>query len=109
MSKLTVIPKPAIAAVVLAVAIALLCPRAAFAQNSPQHPEERRKFDYCAEIDFNSAFVWRGIALSDRPVIQPWGCVSAYGLTLTAWTNFNPAGTSEGAHLHTTDLTLTYS
>src|SRR5437867_4356277 len=66
---------------------------------------------YGAETDFNSGYVWRGIALSNKPVIQPSAWISRSGFTFTAWSNFAPANRSESeiVHLHVTDLILTYS
>src|SRR6266508_3856081 len=103
MSKSSVSLERTKASVALPMLIALLCPAA-----SAQGPDskERQKFAYCAEMDFNSAYVWRGIAFNSGPVAQPWGCISGYGLTLTAWTNLNLTRTSESAHLRTTSLAL---
>jgi hypothetical protein len=40
-----------------------------------------------AELDGNSRYVWRGLALSGGPVLQPSAWVSLTGLTLTSWAN----------------------
>ena len=72
-------------------------------RESEQHGEDDKKMTYGAEIDSNSGYVWRGIVLSHRPVMQPSAWISASGFTFTAWRNFLLADESE------TDLTLTYS
>lgn len=62
-----------------------------------------------AELDGNSRYVWRGLALSTGPVLQPSAWVSLAGFTLTPWANFAfragdaPSGFSE------LDVTLDYS
>lgn len=68
-----------------------------------QHSENDERITYGGEIDWNSGYVWRGIALSHRPVMQSSAWISASGFTFTAWRNFLLADESE------TDLTLTYS
>lgn len=45
-------------------------------------------FTYGGELDFNSRYVWRGIALSEGTVMQPTVWVSAFDLTLEVWGNF---------------------
>lgn len=65
---------------------------------------------YGTEIDSSSGFVWRGIAVSDGPVIQPSVWVSGGGFTATAWNNFIPGGNSgDSAHLHASGLNVSYS
>ena len=93
--------------VVLCLMLVLLC-YGAFAQDSARPAGERRRFGYGAESDFNSAFVWRGIVWSTRPVMQPSGWVSAYGFTLNTWSNLTLSDTPESVHLHTTELGLMY-
>src|SRR5262245_54965079 len=73
-----------------------------------QLTDEPSTFTYGAEMDFNSAYVWRGILLDDRPVWLPSAWISAYGFTLTAWGNVAMAGASEGAGMNPGGLILTY-
>jgi len=40
-----------------------------------------------AEIDTSSRFVWRGLALSNGPVVHPSAWVSASDVTATVWSN----------------------
>ena len=42
---------------------------------------------YGAEIDMNSRYLWRGLALSHGAVLQPSVHLSAHGATITAWNN----------------------
>jgi hypothetical protein len=75
-------------------AISFLCLLAvpAFASDepipSPPSPEPGKKFSFTFEDDFVSRYVWRGVALSDGPVMQPSATVSAYGFVAEVWTNF---------------------
>jgi hypothetical protein len=62
-----------------------------------------------AELDGNSRYVWRGLALSDGPVLQPSAWVSLAGLTLTPWANFAFREGDARAGFNELDLTLDYS
>src|SRR5215470_3067277 len=77
-------------------------------QSSDQASIARATFTYGAEMDFNSGYVWRGLLLDDGPVGQPSAWMSAFGFTLTAWSNVAMTGASGGAGLKTGGLTLTY-
>jgi hypothetical protein len=44
-------------------------------------------FTLGAEADVNSRFIWRGLALSDNPVLQPSAWATVYGLNAVVWTN----------------------
>ena len=61
------------------------------------------------EADFVSRYVWRGLALSDGPVLQPSAWASFAGFTLTPWANVAFSGGSAPAGLNELDLTLDYS
>jgi hypothetical protein len=56
-------------------------------QSDSQESVASPTFTYGAEIDFNSGYVWRGLLLDDGFVAQPSAWISAYGFTLTAWSN----------------------
>ncbi len=59
-----------------------------------------------ATIAAASAYVWRGMTVGNRPVVQPSLAVSAGGLTVTSWSNlWQPA---EGRRLSEHDLTVSY-
>jgi hypothetical protein len=74
-----------------------------------QLPEKRSAFTYGAEMDFNSGYVWRGLLLDDGRVGQPSAWISAFGFTLTAWSNVAMTNTSGRAGLRSGGLTLTYN
>jgi hypothetical protein len=61
------------------------------------------------EADFVSRYVWRGLALSDGPVLQPSAWVSFAGLTLTPWANVAFRDGDAPAGLNELDATLDYS
>ena len=81
----------------------------AFGQVSPAGAEQNRRLSYGLEADFNSGYVWRGIAFSNQPMMQPSVWVERSGLTLTAWRNFVLGREPSVAHLRVTDLNLAYS
>ncbi len=74
-----------------------------------QRRADHDKINFGLETDFNSRYVWRGIVLSDRPVLQPSAWISGFGFEFTAWRNINLTRTGENVHLHTTNLNLSYS
>jgi len=43
-----------------------------------------------ADAAFNSAYNWRGLSLTNKPVIQPDLWLSAYGFTAGVWANIEP-------------------
>ena len=61
-----------------------------------------------AELDGNSRYVWRGLALSDGPVLQPSEWVSLAGFTLTPLANFAFREGGVPAEFNELDLTLDY-
>jgi hypothetical protein len=67
------------------------------------------EFNFGAELDGNSRYVWRGLALSDGPVLQPSAWVSLAGLTLTPWANFAFGENDAPAGFNELDVTLDYS
>jgi len=83
-------------------------PLAAQTERQLNSSEDNQKITYGAEADFHSAYVWRGIVLNSRPVMQPSVWISAYGTTLTAWSNLALTNLSGSPRLQTTDLILTY-
>ena len=76
-------------------------------QSDIQESEPPGAFTYGAEMDFKSGYVWRGLLL-DGPVVQPSSWISAFGFTLSAWSNVALTSASEGAGLNSGGLTLTY-
>jgi len=88
--------------------VLLTLPLAAQTERQFNSSEDDQKITYGAEADFNSAYVWRGIVLNSRPVMQPSLWISAYGTTLTAWSNLALTNLSGSPRLQTTDLILTH-
>jgi hypothetical protein len=43
-----------------------------------------------ADAALNSAYNWRGLSLTNKPVIQPDLWLSAYGFTAGVWANIEP-------------------
>jgi hypothetical protein len=78
-------------------------------QSSDQESVARDTFTYGAEMDFNSRYVWRGLLLDGGRVGQPSAWVSAFGFTLTAWSNIAMTNRSGGAGLQSGGLTLAYN
>ena len=59
-----------------------------------------------AAVAASSAYVWRGLTLGSRPVVQPSLAISGGGLTVTSWSNlWQPA---EGRRFSEHDLTVSY-
>src|SRR5262245_60166899 len=60
-----------------------------FAHGLAQEPGSGKapKVTYGFETDFNSRYVWRGIAQSEGPVEQTTAWVSVSGFTFCAWGN----------------------
>ena len=67
------------------------------------------ELSFGAELDGNSRFVWRGLALSEGPVLQPSARVSLAGFTLTPWANFAFREGDAPAGFNELDFTLDYS
>jgi hypothetical protein len=76
-------------------------------QSDSQASVASATFTYGAETDFNSGYVWRGLLL-DGPVEQPSAWISAFGFTLTAWSNVAMTSAYGGAGLNAGGLTLAY-
>ena len=67
------------------------------------------ELSFGAELDGNSRYVWRGLALSEGPVLQQSAWVSLAGFTLTPWANFAFHEGDAPAGLNELDFTLDYS
>jgi len=80
-----------------------------FAQDLPAGAGENRGLSYGLETDFNSGYVWRGIAFSNQPTMQPSLWVERSGLTFTVWRNVVLGRGPDVEDLRETDLNLTYS
>ncbi len=60
------------------------------------------------EVDANSRYVWRGVALSSGPVAQPSVWFSLADFTLTPWANFVLGTADDQWKFNEVDLTLSY-
>ena len=90
----------------------VLSSSAAFAQPSPNLPEEKRSeqerpVSYGVEIEFRSGHADRGIVISDRPVVQPVTWVSGSGATFSAWSNVTLDETTDGSRPQILELEVT--
>jgi hypothetical protein len=92
--------------VVCFVAMIFLAPHACQAEDPP---DAIPPITFGAELDFNSRYIWRGLALSRGAVLQPSAFLSTHGLTMTSWTNFEINPELGKRHLNETDLTVSYS
>src|SRR5438477_5433666 len=88
-------------AVIAALVIALSC--------TDVSAEDQSTFGYGAETDFNSAYVWRGIVLDDRAVIDTSAWIEGFGLSLTAWGNLTLTATETRPRAQVSGMTLSYS
>src|SRR5258708_19526826 len=85
----------------------------ALAQDSSNPPgekpsEEDSKIAYGAESDFTSGSAWRGLVISERPVVSNAGWISKYGFSFIAANTLALSDTTEGTRPRATDLILTY-
>src|SRR5260370_35002882 len=84
----------------------------AFAQGAPGPPgekplEEDRKVAYGAESDLSSGYVWRGLVVSDRPVVSPAACISSHAFPFLAAGPLVLSNTDDGQRPSVTHLVLT--
>ena len=82
------------------------------AEAGPETPaqltDKESSFTYGAEMDFNSRYVWRGLLLDDGPIGQSSAWISAFGFTLTGWSNVAMTDASGVAGLNSGGLILAY-
>ena len=71
--------------------------------------ETGEKFGFGVEADFVSQYIWRGIAFSKGPVLQPSMYFSCYGLTFTTWGNFVLNDEVGQGQLNEVDFLLDYA
>ncbi|HKY64179.1 MAG TPA: hypothetical protein VJR29_12260 [bacterium] len=70
--------------------------------------EEGEGVAWGLEADFVSQYVWRGIALSEGPVLQPSGWLSYQGAIFSVWGNFVLNDEANQGRLNEVDFTLGY-
>ena len=83
---------------------------------APEVKEEPSpKLAATATVDFFSQYIFRGVALSRGPVLQPAVAVTYRGLAANVWGSFDPdernpfLGRARGARWNETDFTLSYT
>ncbi len=70
--------------------------------------KESRTIHYGSELDFNSRYVWHGLAWSEGAVVQPSAWVSAFNFTFSVWNNFVLGNEANQGQFNEVDLTLAY-
>lgn len=95
-------------AVLLAILFTAAGPTAALAVQADD-PNEKPLLSWSAELAANSRYLWRGMALSEGPVLQPSAGVSYGGLSLSLWGNIEPDRRLERLGFNEVDAFLTYS
>ncbi len=65
-------------------------------------------FSFGGELDLNSRYVWRGVALSQGPVAQPSVWFTLGDFTFTPWANIVLWGEDDKWQFNELDLTLSY-
>ena len=98
---------------IIFIVLIILIPFNSFAEENADYlQKENLIVIYGSEVDFNSRYVWRGIAYSEGPVMQPSVWVTASGFTFSIWNNFvltDEANQGDFHHLNEVDLSLSYS
>jgi hypothetical protein len=86
----------------------------AFAQDCPSPTEEKgsekkHAVSYGLEIELSSGHADRGLVISDRAVVQPVTWVSAGVTTLSLWSNFTLAETTDGSRPQILEIEATHA
>jgi hypothetical protein len=105
------IPLPIQFALALPAAV-VLPSSAAFAQTSPTPPEEKRsekerRVSYGVEVELSSGYADRGLAISDRPVVQAVTWVSGSVAAFSVWSNVTLGQTTDGSRPQILEMELT--
>jgi hypothetical protein len=84
----------------------------AFAQTSPNPPEEQRSekerpVSYGVEVGLSSGHADRGLVISDRPVVQAVTWVSGRVAALSVWSNVTLGETTDGSRPQILEMELT--
>jgi hypothetical protein len=78
------------------------------AGNQAEEADDDAEISYGVETDFNSAYIWHGIVLSNAPVLQPSAWIAKSGFMFAASDNLPVAGQSQTLHVRSTDAVLSY-
>ncbi|HSE84271.1 MAG TPA: hypothetical protein VLB01_06965 [Thermodesulfobacteriota bacterium] len=96
--------------VILMAALITLIPVNGFSEEGADYLQGGGQiFNFGTEIDFNSRYVWRGIALSEGAVMQPSVWVSAFNFTFYIWGNFVLNDEPNQGEFNEVELILYYS
>ena len=69
---------------------------------------EDRGIDWGVEGGLSSGYAWRGLTISDAPIIEPAAWVDVSGFTFVVWQGLARRDTSDGTRPRITDLLVTY-
>jgi len=93
----------------MAVVIAMLA-TGAHAQEEAAAAEEEKPWSIELGADYNSKYVWRGILLTDDPVLQPSITFAFKGFSLDIWANMDLTDVNgNNDEINEVDYTLDYS
>lgn len=70
------------------------------------YSQEKNNTQFDFGVDFASRYVWRGLGLSDSPVLQPWAELTTGNLTLGVWASYETGGQVVGQEF---DLYVSYA
>jgi hypothetical protein len=88
------------------------CGHASAQDPSPNPPEEKRSeserpVSYGAEIALRSGYAYRGLVISDRPVVQAVTWVSGSVAAFSVWSNITLGETTDGSRPQILEMELT--
>ncbi len=75
-------------------------------QEPPEQP--RSRWGWGVENDFRSSHVWRGMVISDQPVLQPEAWITVSGFTFDFWSNLTLRDSTDHTRPRITELSLDY-
>jgi hypothetical protein len=94
----------------LFVILIILVPFNSFAEKNPEDSrEENSGVTYGGEVDFNSRYVWRGIAFSEGVVMQPSAWISISDFAFSIWSNFVLDEEANQGQFNEIDLVFAYN
>ena len=82
----------------------------ACAQEEAAAAGDEKPWSIEAGADFNSKYVWRGILVTDDPVLQPWITFAFKGFSFNIWANMDLTDVNgNNDEINEVDYTLDYS
>jgi hypothetical protein len=87
---------------------------AAFPRTSPNPPEQKRsekkrRASYGVEVELSSGYADRGLAISDRPVVQAFAWVSGSVAAFSVWSNITLSETTDASRPQILEMELTHA